>query len=113
MGEPHARSKVKLSQGEETLAFQLKALKLPIPEREYRFAKPRRWRFDFAWPDRMLACEVEGGTWSGGRHGRGKGMEDDCEKYNEALCLGWRVLRVTTEQVTSGKAFAWIQRAMQ
>ena len=23
---------------------------LPLPEQQYRFAPPRRWAFDFAWP---------------------------------------------------------------
>lgn len=39
-----------MSLGEETLLLQLRALKLPAPEREYRFHPGRRWRFDFAWP---------------------------------------------------------------
>ena len=67
----------------------------PEPEQEYRFHKTRRWRFDFAWPDAMVAVECEGGTWSRGRHVRGKGFEKDCEKYNEATAQGWRVFRVT------------------
>lgn len=46
-----------MSELEETLAFHLKAAKLPAPEREYRFDPERRWRFDFAWPDQMLAVE--------------------------------------------------------
>lgn len=102
-----------MSQAEETLAWQINALHLPTPEREYRFARPRRWRFDFCWPDLMLACEVEGGTWIDGRHSRGKGMAADCEKYAEAWCLGYAVLRVTTDQVKSGQAVAWIQRKME
>ena len=63
--------------------------------REYQFAPPRKWRFDFAWEADKVAVELEGGAWSGGRHTRGAGFEDDCEKYNEATRLGWRVLRFT------------------
>lgn len=81
-------------------------------EREYRFAPPRRWRFDFAWPSVMVALEVEGGTRNGGRHVRGAGYENDCEKYNEAVIMGWRVLRVTSSQVTSGQALRWVQQVM-
>jgi very-short-patch-repair endonuclease len=65
------------------------------PTPEFRFHPKRRWRFDFAWPAEKIAVECEGGTWSGGRHTRGKGYEGDCEKYNEAVILGWRVLRFT------------------
>ena len=65
------------------------------PVREYRFALPRRFRFDFAWPSERVAVELEGGIWMRGRHVRGKGYEKDCEKYNLAALRGWRVLRFT------------------
>lgn len=78
-------------------------------EPEYRFSPPRRWRFDFAWLALTLACEVEGGLWTRGRHTRGAGYEADCEKYAHALLAGWRVLRVTPRQVASGQAVSWIE----
>ena len=65
------------------------------PEREYQFAAPRRWRFDFAWPNQQVAIEMEGGTWTGGRHNTGAGMKNDMEKYNAAVATGWLVLRFT------------------
>jgi very-short-patch-repair endonuclease len=65
------------------------------PVREYAFALPRRFRFDFAWPEKMLAVEIEGGLYSGGRHTRISGFIKDCEKYNLAALAGWRVLRYT------------------
>ena len=71
-------------------------------QREYRFAPPRRWRFDFAWPDKKLAVEIEGGVWSKGRHTRGKGFINDCDKYNAAVLLGWRVLRFTDKHLNDG-----------
>lgn len=101
-----------MSLGEETLLIQLRALKLPAPEREYRFAPPRRWRFDLCYPDRALAIECEGGTWSGGRHTRGAGYAKDLEKYNQAVVMGWRVLRYTTDQIVSGAAVAQIAEAL-
>lgn len=94
------------------LAFACRASGLPMPVREWTFAPGRRWRFDLAWPDRMLAVEVDGGTWIGGRHTSGVGFEADCVKLNEALCLGWRVLRVTPRHVESGDALTWVERAM-
>lgn len=70
------------------------------PYREFRFHPTRRWRFDFAYPDIKLAIEIEGGTWIGGRHIHPIGFEKDCEKYNAATILGWRVLRCTPKQLT-------------
>ncbi len=92
-------------------AAVLEAAGLPAPIREYRFAPPRRWRFDYAWPAHRLALEVEGGTWSGGRHVRGKGYERDCEKYNAAALLGWKVLLVTTGMIRDGRALALLEEA--
>ena len=86
---------------EATFALQLRSLGVPEPEREYQFAKAlgRRWRFDMAWPDVKVAAEVEGGVWVRGRHTRGAGYVADCEKYNAATMLGWRVLRIPTPMV--------------
>lgn len=69
------------------------------PVREFCFAPPRRWRFDFAWPTACVAVEIEGGSWMQGRHTRGAGYARDCEKYNAAVMAGWRVLRFTGEML--------------
>ena len=74
-------------------------LALEAPEREYRFCPPRRWRFDFAWPARILAVEIEGGVWVRGRHSRGQGVQGDAEKYNAAAVGHWRVLRFTSNDL--------------
>jgi len=58
----------------------------------------------------MLAIEIEGGIWSRGRHTRGKGYHQDCEKYNEATILGWRILRFTPGELKRGIAALTIQR---
>lgn len=86
---------------------------LPKPEREYRFAPPRRWRFDFSWKEHKLAVEVEGGAWTRGRHTRGAGFLGDIEKYNAATLLGWRVIRVTPQQVADGTALTLVERALE
>jgi very-short-patch-repair endonuclease len=86
---------------------------LPKPVTEYRFHEIRLWRFDYCWPARRLALEVDGGGFVNGRHSRGSGIEKDCEKYSEAVALGWRVLRVTPRQVESGAALDWLTRALQ
>lgn len=84
---------------EREFAFQLRALKVPEPERQYRFHNTRKWRFDFSWPDRKLAVEIEGGIWAKGAHTRGKRFNSDAEKYNAAALAGWQVLRYTTDTV--------------
>ena len=73
-----------------------RAAMIPAPIREYRFAAPRRWRFDIAWPEKKVAIEIEGGVFIGGAHVRGVHYESDCEKYNAAAVRGWTVLRYTT-----------------
>lgn len=66
---------------------------------EHQFHDERRWRFDYAILDQKIAIEVEGGVWTNGRHTRGKGYLNDMEKYNAAVTLGWRLIRVTPEQL--------------
>ena len=99
------------SEPEAAMLFAICAVGLPEPEHEHRFSPPRRWRFDFAWSDRLLAVECEGGTWSEGRHVRGAGFEADCEKYADAALDGWLVLRVTTAMIEDGRALELIERA--
>lgn len=77
----------------------LKENKLPLPVKEYKFCKERRWKFDYCWIKPKIAIECEGGVWSGGRHNRGSGFIKDMEKYNKAALLGWKVLRYTPEQM--------------
>ncbi len=64
--------------------------------KEFRFAYPRRWRFDYAvfWNGRRIAVEVEGGVWISGRHNRPTGFLKDIEKYNAASAEGWSLFRV-------------------
>ena len=69
-------------------------------QREYRFARPRRWRFDFAWPALFVAVEIQGGTYNKGRHVRGAGYKKDCDKSNAAVARGWLVLRFTGAHLT-------------
>ena len=89
---------------EDKLVRILADADVPTYQREHRFHPTRRWRFDFAWPDYKLAVEVEGGAWTGGRHTRGSGFVADCDKYNAATVLGWRVLRYTTSHLRDEQA---------
>jgi very-short-patch-repair endonuclease len=106
-----AESEGGMSAGEEEFALHCKAYGLS-PVREYRFCE-RRWRFDFAFEADRIAVEVEGGSWTNGRHNRGKGFESDCRKYSTAAMYGWRVFRFTPAMVTSGEAVEMIVAAMK
>ena len=85
---------------------------LPEPVQEYPFHQERKWRLDFAWPGRQVALEVEGGTWTKGRHTRPKGYAEDCRKYSEAAIAGWIVIRVTGDMIRSGVAVEMLGRAL-
>lgn len=105
---------MRIISGEDTLALMIKLEKLPAPEREFLFDKhmQRKWRFDFAYPDKHVAIEVEGGVFINGRHSRGKGFTEDCVKYNAATEQGWKVYRYTTEQVENRQAIEQLKRVL-
>lgn len=96
------------------LDLQCRFAQLPIPVAEHRFHPVRKWRFDWAWPDRHIAVEVNGGAFAsaGGRHTRGAGFRSDAEKLAEAAILGWRVIPVLPEQIRSGLALEFVRRAL-
>ena len=82
------------------------------PVAEFRFHPLRKWRFDFAWPDALLALEVDGGLFTAGRHTRGAGTEGDHEKFNEAAVLGWRILRVVPRKLCTMATVDVVRRAI-
>jgi len=99
-------------EAEDALLQEILDAGLPVPERQYRFHPARKWPFDFAWLDQMIAVEVEGGAWIRGRHTRGKGFLNDCEKYNSAVMLGWRLIRVPTDWVDTGYIVGVLQELL-
>ena len=106
-------NKVKKAQQVDTLHSKVLAqlVGFPAPATELLFHPKRKWRFDYAWPTRMIALEVHGGIHSGGRHTRGRGFVEDRAKMNEATLLGWTVLEVTPEHIKSGQLRAWLLAA--
>jgi len=68
-------------------------------EKQYRFNSARQFKADFAIPEYHILIEYEGGTWTNGGHVRGKIYSSNCEKYNSAACLGWTVLRYTSDMI--------------
>ena len=68
---------------------------------QYKFYPHRRWKSDFAIPDKQLLVEIEGGVNpSTSRHKSIVGYHNDTVKYNAAVLHGWQVLRFDTFWVT-------------
>lgn len=102
-----------MSKLEDALWYQMKLVGIWVGfEKEHRFHDTRKWRFDFANPEEMIAVEVEGLSRGKSRHTTFAGYRGDCEKYNEAAILGWKVLRFTDKEVKSGEAIQTIERAL-
>lgn len=121
IGKHNARAVKEPSDLERALLKQLEWAGVPAPEREYIFSdgtSGQPWRFDLAWlcgPDRLhrpVAVEVQGGTWVGGRHGRGQGQQTDHTKLNAAQLAGWTVLQYTRKPIEDGTAVAQIRKAL-
>lgn len=81
--------------------------------KEHAFHGGRRWRFDYAILAHKVAVEVEGGAWTQGRHTRPQGFINDMEKYNQAALLGWRVFRVTPDNLCGAKTLSLIREAIK
>jgi very-short-patch-repair endonuclease len=93
-----------MSDLERHLATQIRMFGLPEPETQYELSDKRKFRWDFAWPERLLLVEVNGGTWTQGAHGRGTGIRRDYEKANFAVLHGWRQLSFTSDQIEDDTA---------
>ncbi len=84
----------------------------------------RRWRFDYAWPDKMVALEIEGGFFGKGKpcekcgrrevagHSSIQRIKSDMTKYNVAAAAGWKVFRCLPQEFKSGEAAAMIAKVL-
>jgi very-short-patch-repair endonuclease len=79
------------------------------------FAKSigRRWRLDFAYPEKRIGIEVQGGIYVRGAHSRGTGLERDYEKYNQAQVLGWNVYQFSRKMIENGEAIEIMKEALK
>lgn len=100
------------SKWEDRFRTLITGLGAPIWCEQYRFDSVRLWRFDFAWPERKIAFEMEGAIWmkgfggrTGGGHSHPMGIEKDIEKYNAASIQGWAVIRITDKMLPARKLF--------
>lgn len=102
-----------MSKLEETFEAHLTLAGFTAFQREFSAIPGRRFRWDFAWPSDKLLVEIQGGTWNGGKHGRGSGIAKDTEKLNLATLNGWRVMQFTPDQVRDGRALRWVQQVFR
>lgn len=86
----------------------LSELGLKNPKLEHKFHKVRNWLFDIAFPEQMLAIEIDG--WGHRTHKR---FLEDIDKLNHARALGWTVFRVTPNQVKKGIAKEMIKELLE
>lgn len=98
--------------GEQTLAYQCIADHLPSFRQNYIFLADRKFELDFAWVDYRIGVEINGGVWSKGAHGRPLAILRDMEKSNLLVLAGWKVLRYTPAEVSTGIALAGIKKLL-
>jgi len=103
------RRSTKASIPERALAAHMRMKDFPLWVEEHAFAEHlgRRFRFDFAWPDRQIAVEVDSDV-----HRIRKRFDADMEKMFIAQALGWHVLRVTSRQIRKGEAIRMVSAAL-
>lgn len=91
---------------EDRLAVQLEQAGFTL-ERQYAWLPGRRYRADFAHPQSHLIIELDGAA-----H-RIKGrFHDDILKSQDAVCNGWRLLRIASSQVRDRTAAEIVRKAV-
>ena len=94
-----------------------------VVEEEVKFHPERKWRLDVTLPkaevvwtsenvsfghSSPIAIEIDGVGFS---HGSRAGIRRDREKGREAVIAGYRLLRVTREEIGNGEALELLSRA--
>lgn len=104
--EPKLGAEKPDSKLEALVVRDLPALGIPPPVRNYPFlaAIGRKHEIDFAWPAEKLGLEVDGGA-----HRTKKRFAADYEKHALALIGGWKILRVGSKDVRSGRWAEWLR----
>jgi len=80
----------------------LRAAGLPEPEAQYEIHAAGRLvaRVDFAYPELLLAIEVDGYRWHSARHH----LDRDRDRRNDLTELRWRILHITHEATSGPRA---------
>jgi very-short-patch-repair endonuclease len=95
---------------EDTLYFQIKAIGLPLPEREAKWHPSRDYRGDFFYRDKKLLFEVDGGQWLSKSGHAGAGYAKDRIRDCEAVLLGILTVRFVPEMIKSGLAIQYLEK---
>ncbi len=70
-------------------------LPTPVLQHEVVDSQGRLRRFDFAWPEAMVAAEYESVAW----HADGEALRRDREKLAAVQDLGWTVVPILADDV--------------
>lgn len=91
---------------EDMFLVQLKSLGVAPAVQQYRFCPDRKFQADFAWPDKKILVELEGGIWrrGGGAHSHPSNILRDIEKQTLAAYHGFRVFRFEENSIKSWSA---------
>lgn len=77
---------------EARIAQVIDASSLPRPVQQHRVRiGSRRYRLDFAWPDRRLYLEGNGFGW----HALASDLDNDATRQNELVAHGWTPIEIT------------------
>jgi hypothetical protein len=116
---PKKRPK-KSDEADREFLFQCKALNLPPVFAQWRFQNSRhpssathKWRCDFVFKDQKLMVEIDGGIWVKGAHGHPVDILRNMKKQNDAMLLGFQVIRFTPAEVKNGDAVSFTQAVLQ
>lgn len=112
--KPKLKAPPRRSQIETAMWEQIRDSTLPEPVssftgdcRQHQYLEGRKFTADFAWPDRMIALEVDGGA-----HKTNGRFSSSFERAYLLLLAGWTVLHVGAVEVEQGIALQWIQNLM-
>lgn len=120
--QPKKRGRPKKANEDEAdreFLFQCRALKLPPAAVQWRFSQSahpntasRKWRCDVVFLDFKVMVEIDGGIWIKGAHSHPLDILRNMRKQNDAMLLGYHVLRFTPEEVTDGSAIKFTQQVL-
>jgi len=106
----HAAADYLHSPREVQFLEQVRTAGLPEPEHQ-RVICDRH--VDFAWPDRRVCVEIQGGSWTRGAHTRGAGYAKDRMLNNKRQLAGWIVLEFTSDHLDADEAVPVVARALE
>lgn len=103
-------------------AFVVQCLGLRLPPMlvQWRFTNSkhpntaaRKWRCDFVFPEYFVMVEIDGGIWIKGAHGHPIDIIRNMAKQNDAMLLGFTVLRFTPAEARNGRAVTFTQTVLK